>query len=748
MGAVVLLVAGTALHVVGLGSSSLDGPVRDWGSSLVYVLVAVIVAARVAGVRRDRGPWAVIAVGIALYGAGNVLWSLWIEHLDTPPIPSISDGLWLSLYPAACIGLVWLARRSVRAATRSVLLDGLVAGLGLAAIGAAIVSGSVLHPDAENVRSLLTELAYPVCDLLLAAVVIGLFVVRGGRPDRMWVLLGAGFLTLTVADCMYLVTIANGAETPTGLTNLSYLLGTTMLGLAAWQHPGPELSAANSDSSAAALSCAFVVAAVVLLGLDHVMPIDGPAIVLALVTISFGIVRAAIAFRDIRSLATARREAMTDDLTGLSNRRQLRTALEESLVAADLQDQSCALLILDIDHFKELNDTLGRQAGDEVLRQLGPRLSHAVRAQDTVARIGGDVFALILAAPVDATLARTIAARVHRVIDEPFPVLGLNLEVHGSIGVGVYPDHATNSAELMRRTDVALYEAKASSSPTVVYAVGRDPHSRARRALAAEIETALHDGQFEMHYQPIADGHDRRIVEVEALARWRHPARGLLGPDQFIEVALESGLGRALTREVLRMSLIQVRDWRDDGMDMHVAVNITAADLADANLPDEIETALRIHDLPAGCLTVEVTESSVLSDPARAREVMARLRSLGVKLSLDDFGTGYSSLTHLRELPVDQVKIDRSFVAHMCEQGADSAIIASTLHLTQALGLQAVAEGVEDEQTWTALIEAGCQLVQGYLLSRPVPADEIPPLVSAAALASRPYIQGSWRQAG
>jgi diguanylate cyclase (GGDEF)-like protein len=734
-GALALTVGVTALHVAGLGGRSWNAPVRDWGSSLAYVLVGAIVALRAFSVSRDRGPWALIAIGVALYGAGNVLWSLWIEHIPNPPIPSLSDGFWLALYPASYVGLLWLARRSVRAASRTVLLDGLVAGLGLAAIGAALVSGRVLHPHAPDLGSLVTELAYPVCDLLLAALVIGLLVVRGGRSDRMWVFLGLGFFTLAVADCMYLVGVANGAVTPTGATNLTYLIGSSMLAIAAWQRPGPETAPSGHGQAAAVLSCGFVVAAVVILALERVMTIDVVAIVLALLTIVAGMVRSSLAFRDVGRLATARHEAQTDDLTGLANRRQLRVSLEEAVTAADAGDHTAALLMLDIDHFKELNDTLGRQAGDEVLRQLGPRLARAVRPQDTVARIGGDVFAVLLSGPVDPALTRSIATRLHRVIDEAFPILGLNLAVHSSIGLALYPDHAKNSSELMRRADVALYEAKASGSATVVYAVGQDPHSRARRALAIEIEHGLHNGELELLYQPVADGHDRHIVEVEALARWRHPTRGLLTPDQFIGAALESGLGRALTREVLRIALIQVSTWRDAGLDIHVAINVTAADLADVNLPDEVETALSIHDLPATCLTIEVTESSVLSDPARAREVMGRLRALGVVLSLDDFGTGYSSLTHLRELPVDQVKIDRSFVAHMCEHGTDAAIIASTLHLTQALGLEAVAEGVEDEQTWTELTDAGCQLMQGYVLSRPVPADEIPALVDAAAVA-------------
>jgi diguanylate cyclase len=727
------MVAVATLHALGVGPSSWDQPIEDTTGWADYIVAGLIVALRAIGVRRDRGAWTLIAIGCVLYGVGAMLWALWLEHLPNPPIPSISDVLWLSLYPLSWVALFWLARGAVRAAPHRLLLDGLVAGLGLAAIGAAIIGDAVLWPSGENLATTLTGIAYPIFDLLLAAIVIGLFVVRGGRPGRMWGLLGAGFVMLAVADFIYLVSIADGVVTHSPISTLSYMLPAALLALAAWQTQCPELSQARDPGSAAALSGAFVASSVVLLAAGQMTEVDTPVVVLALLTIGLGMLRAALAFRAIRGAADASREPHTDDLTGLSNRRQLRGNLEQTLTAADGQGETAALLMLDLDHFRELNDTLGRQAGDEILRQLGPRLARAVRPQDTVARMGGDVFALVLAPPVDDTVARAVAARVHRVVDEPFEVLGLSLELHSSIGVALYPDHAATSAELIRRADVALYEAKAADVQTVVHHGGGDVQSRVRRAFVAEIERALEESELVLHYQPIADGQDRRIVEVEALVRWNHPTRGLLGPHEFVSAALESGLGRALTREVLLGALAQLRRWRDErDLQMSVAINVTAADLADLGLPDEIEAALASQDLPASCLTIEVTEGSVLSDPARAREVMSRLRAMGVQLALDDFGTGFSSLTHLRELPVDQVKIDRSFVTNMREHATDSAIIASTLHLTQALGLRAVAEGVEDEQTWDELTAAGCQLMQGYVLSRPVPADEIPGLVRSA----------------
>jgi EAL domain-containing protein (putative c-di-GMP-specific phosphodiesterase class I) len=289
----------------------------------------------------------------------------------------------------------------------------------------------------------------------------------------------------------------------------------------------------------------------------------------------------------------------------------------------------------------------------------------------------------------------------------------------------LFPEHGLDGEELLQRADVAMYQAKGARTGSELYARERDTHSRERFALVGDLRAALENGEIGPHFQPIAESGTRRIVGVEALVRWRHPERGMLSPAIFLPLAEQAGLMRTLTRRVLGDALAACRVWRDVGHDLHVSVNVTATDLLDAELPIEIAAALADHDLPAEVLVVEITESSVMSDPVRIGEVLARLADLGVGLSLDDFGTGYSSLTHLRALPVGEIKVDRSFVGRMATDSADAVIVRATIRLAHDLGMRVVAEGVEDEATWAQLAALGAELVQGYALGRPVPAAEL-----------------------
>jgi diguanylate cyclase (GGDEF)-like protein len=425
---------------------------------------------------------------------------------------------------------------------------------------------------------------------------------------------------------------------------------------------------------------------------------------------------------------------VTDDLTSLPNRRLFLRSLDESIADAHHRGGTLALLLIDLDHFKELNDTLGHHAGDVLLRQIGPRLRSAVRSTDLVARLGGDEFGLLLGAPSDEASAIVVAAKVHRALGEPFHLQGLNLHVAASVGIALFPEHAGDGDALLQRADVAMYQAKASGrTGCQVYAQERDTHSRERLALIGELPQAIAGGELEVHFQPKALARERRIVGTEALVRWRHPRLGLLPPSAFVPLAEQTGAIRALTRWVLDQALAQCSAWRAAGHDLHMAVNVTVADLLDSALPNEVATALEAHGLPPEALVLEITESSVISDPVRIGDVLARLGELGIGLALDDFGTGYSSLDHLRTLPVSEIKVDRSFVARMGSDATDAAIVRSTINLAQSLGMHVVAEGVEDDATWSSLAEDGCELVQGYVISRPVPAAELEELLRRTA---------------
>ena len=336
--------------------------------------------------------------------------------------------------------------------------------------------------------------------------------------------------------------------------------------------------------------------------------------------------------------------------------------------------------------------------------------------------------------PSDEADALRIADRIRDVLGEPFDVQDLALQVGASVGIALYPAHADTAGELMRRADVAMYQAKSAHTGRELYASERDTHSRDRLTLAADLERALRRDEIEVHFQPKADSRTGEIVGVEALARWRHPLLGLLQPDVFIPLAESTGLIRSLTRRVTDLALAQCKTWHRAGFALHVSVNVAVADLLDVDLPAQIVAALERHELPAGALVVEVTESSLFSDPVRIQDVLTQLEALGVSLSLDDFGTGFSSLGHLKTLPVREIKIDRSFVAHMASNSADSAIVHATIQLAHRLGKSVVAEGVEDSDTWKQLASAGCHLVQGYALSPPLPAAELAPLLVELAV--------------
>ncbi len=729
-----LMIAGTVAHQLsGWGAGRLDQIVRDWASSAIYVLAAAVVVLRAVRVPESRGPWILLAAALCLYVTGNLLWALWLQDLESPPIPSVADALWLALYPASYAALMMLARGKAKQVAAGVWLDGIIAGLALAAVGAAIVFEPVLEAAEGSPAAVATNLAYPVADLLLAALVVGVVAVRGWRLDRFWSLLGAGFLVLCVADVIYLLHVAGGASDASLVANVFYLSAVGLLALAAWQPPSAVGEPAASGWSVLFAPAVFALAVVGLLLYDHWERLDPLALTLTMLTLAALFTRTVLAFRDVRTLAETRRDALTDLLTGLPNRRLFLRRADEQIEFARAEGLPLALLIIDLDRFKELNDTLGHHAGDLVLSQIGPRLRARLRIGDTLARLGGDEFGLVLSAPCDAQGALRVAAEMRKAIAAPFEVEGLHLRVGASIGIALCPEHGADTQRLLQRADIAMYQAKSSQTGSEIYARDRDSSSRETLALAGQLPQAIASGELELRFQPKADARTRRVVGVEALVRWRHPQRGLLAPALFVGMAEQAGLVRDMTRWVIENALAECSTWRAAGHDIHVAVNVTAADLLDIELPDEVEAALEAHRLPASALVVEVTESSLMADPVRIGNVLQMLCDLGVRVALDDFGTGYSSLMHLKTLPVSEVKIDRQFVARMGSDRTDAAIVQSTIQLAHNLGMQVVAEGVEDEATWSRLAALECELVQGYHLARPLPSAELSAFLDDAA---------------
>jgi diguanylate cyclase (GGDEF)-like protein len=413
-------------------------------------------------------------------------------------------------------------------------------------------------------------------------------------------------------------------------------------------------------------------------------------------------------------------QAMSDPLTGLANRKRLGAR-----TAPAVADGPVGLVLLDLDRFKEVNDTLGHYIGDQLLVAVAGRLAGVVRLDDTVARLGGDEFALLLPG-ADAEVARWAAGRARAALAEPFVLGGLLVDVAASAGIALSPEHGTDIDVLLQRADVAMYLSK-ESGEVEVYDSSRDHNSPSRLALLGELRRALDSDELELHFQPKAELVSGVVIGVEALVRWRHPERGLIPPDEFVPLAERSGLIMPLTAWVVDAALRQLADWRARGWELSVAVNVTVKDLCGDQLVDRVDEGLTRYGVPAACLQLEVTEGSLFADSARARSTLKRLVALGVSLSLDDFGTGWSSLVQLRQLPVSEIKIDRSFVGRMDTDPRDRAIVSSVIDLARGLGMRVVAEGVEDVATWRRLSAMGCDAAQGWWLSRALPAEELGP---------------------
>ncbi len=420
-----------------------------------------------------------------------------------------------------------------------------------------------------------------------------------------------------------------------------------------------------------------------------------------------------------------RHEAYHDAVTGLPNRGLFRERLTHALSLARRTELGIAVAVIDLDRFKEVNDTLGHEQGDRLLAEVGGRLSRVLSEGDTISRMGGDEFGLVLSRVRSVADADAVAGRVAEALHEPVHLDGVPIGVDASIGIALHPAHGNELGELIRRADIAMYEAKRTHSGYAVYSSSLDPHTSDRLALASDLRGAIEVGALSVHYQPKVLVGGRTLSGVEALVRWSHPIRGMLSPAEFIPLAEHTGLMGPLTSHVLRTSLAQVRCWLDEGVEVAVAVNVAPRSLLDPRFPGEVAGALQVAHVPAHLLELEVTEDSMLEDPDLARETLKELSSMGVSIAIDDFGTGFSSLSQLKTLPVGTLKIDRSFVSGMCGDARDAFIVRAAIRLGHDLGMAIVAEGVEDEETFALLRELQCDAVQGYLIHRPADAEAL-----------------------
>ncbi|MDJ0838273.1 MAG: EAL domain-containing protein [Acidobacteriota bacterium] len=414
-----------------------------------------------------------------------------------------------------------------------------------------------------------------------------------------------------------------------------------------------------------------------------------------------------------------------DPLTGLANRTKFNLVLDATITKAGSEDGRLAMFFVDLDRFKEINDTLGYHNGDLLLKQIADRIKRVIGETGIVARFGGDEFAVMVPDVTSVESAAEIATRIHDEIEPNFQIEDLQLEVTASIGIVLYPEHGEDADTLMRRADITMSVAKKSDPGYTFYEEKYDHFSLRSLTLLGELRQAIHNNDLSLHYQPKISIETGIVTGVEALVRWHHPKHGQIYPDEFIPLAERSGLIKPLSMWVLKQAPRQWAGWNKDGIDVSIAVNLSVRDLFDVHIPEKIRGYLEEFGMPANRLVLEITESAMMEDPNQARSILMNLSNMGVRLAIDDFGTGYSSLAYLKNLPVDEIKIDKSFVLDMDKDADDAIIVKSTVDLGHTLGLSVVAEGVEAERHWQMLRELNCDYAQGYYMSRPKPAEDL-----------------------
>lgn len=688
--------------------------------------------------RADRAVWALLAAGASAYcGAYAVLFLVSMGEGGGPFGLNYSDLVSLAFFPLCHAGVLLLTRRRVDAWDPRAVLDGAVVSLATAA--AATAAAAHLMPDLFARQSLdaLYATAYPIgTSTLVAAVLCGLVVVRFAM-DEVWTLLLAAFVVMGAGQTVYAMRSSDGTFAFGTPLDAVYTAGPLLLALAAWARTdaAPRTRGSSSRTVMVLTAGATVLALVVLLDRDPRLPL--PAVALAGLAVLAAVARTVLFLRQDELLELRTRQALTDGLTGLPNRRALLAHLAERLTGDLTGDRASTLLLVELQRVRGVNDALGRDAGDQLLQEVAARLLSAVPPEGLVVRLGGDEFGLVLPGGVEPSLR--VAQRLQTLLERPVQLAGSEVVVGARCGLAAVCGEPTagGALELLRRADVAMFRGRQAAGRVQVWDRAMDDAARDQLVLSADLRAALVDaGQLVVHLQLQCEPRTGRIETAEALVRWQHPTRGLLAPAAFLPVAESAGLLSALTTIVLETSLHHQALLRRAGHDVAIAVNIGASDLLDPRFPSRVAQALDRHGVVPGALRLEVTETVVLADPAKAARSLALLAGIGVGLSLDDYGTGLSSLTYLRELPVDELKIDRSFVTDLLTSRASRLITTSTVELAHALGLRVVAEGVEDEPTQQALAELGCDLVQGYHPGRPVPVEALLELLDSVRATS------------
>ena len=704
----------------------LDG----WSTVAIEVVASSLCVAR--GLYKHPGRSAPLALGFGLlaWSIGDAL--LTYESLGgkTPPSPSWADLSYVCFYPLAYVAAVQLLRKAMGRLSRPNWLDGVVAGLGAAAVCAAFAFHDIVHAAGGSALSAATNLVYPIGDLLLLSLVIGGTVLLAGRGTTPWFLLAAGICLNIFGDTFNLFSNGIGASRlGVDFNAFAWPASIVLMSMSVWLTPRTLDPMREQRTAGFVLPSVAAVAGLAVLVSGTVHPVTRVALGLATATVVVVGIRLALSARDLRLVTEERhRQAQTDELTGLGNRRHLLHVIDTYFADFNdpwTQERTLAFLYIDLNHFKEINDSFGHPAGDELLRQLGPRLMRAVPTSGSVFRLGGDELAVLLV-DVDAEGAARVAESILAEVVEPFYLQKMSASVGASIGIALSPQDATEGIGLMWCADTAMYRAKLGGVPHVFYDQVVDGDEQ-QLDLVDELRDAVEGGQFVLHYQPQLDLRTGEVLAVEALIRWPHPRLGLVPPLTFIPLAENSGLMQAITAWVLGEAMAQCARWRDGGRMLAVSVNITTTNLLEEGFTDLVVRLLQQNNLPGEALVIEITETSIITDFARSKAVIERLRDLDIVVSIDDFGAGFTSLAYLSSLAVGELKLDRTFITGLSGEGKerDLELVRATIQLGHDMRLRVVAEGIEDEDTLKLLNELGCDLAQGYYISRPMPANKL-----------------------
>jgi diguanylate cyclase (GGDEF)-like protein len=720
-GVVVVLLANLlGLAVQGDDTDALVHRILPIGSDWAAVALVWLAVQRA---RPGRLDLVLAAAAVTALTVGDTAQRLLPADTGTAVSPSLADAGYLMFYLFITGTLSVLARRSLRGQAWPVLITSAVGALGATTVLALLLGPALESAAAADFSmTILLSIAFPVLDLLLVAVVAGIAAAPVRVLGRSGLLLVGGLVLFAAADIVFAQRAQGHDVAAAPALSASWAIGFALIVL--WvlvaargrdrqSRPAPAAEGSAYSVSAVAAPLLATAAGLTVLILASRAHVSLLAVTLASLTLAVAAIPLAFRQRLMNSLSR------TDELTGLPNRRALATDVSARLRAADARPS--ALLVLDLDRFKEVNDSLGHDAGDRLIERIGERLAGALRSGDLLARLGGDEFAVHLNHS-DAKRAAAMARRLRAVTARPIVIDGLSLEPGLSIGIALSPAHGSDLSGLLQKAEMAMYAAKSARVGQRVYSTDDDSNDEARLRTLHELRLALTRNELVLHYQPKVDLPGQGVQGVEALVRWNHPTRGLLFPAEFLEVAEHGGLMRTLTRVVLDLALDQVVLWRDQGRTLTVAVNLSSRSLADYHLATTVARMLSARDLPGSALMLEVTEEFLLVDHDRARNILLRLRAAGVLIAVDDFGTGYSSLAYLRDLPIDELKLDQSFVIPMLDDDRASALVASSIHLGHSLGLRIVAEGVESAEVLDRLVSFDCDVAQGYHLSRPVPA--------------------------